>query len=55
MTNAIRTVGYFFKLNTVKNIKVTFMSIDNLINSLKNLDLSTYPDKEIRTLLGGNR
>lgn len=52
MTNAIRTVGYFFKLNTVKNIKVTFMSIDNLIDSLKNLDLSTYPDKEIRTLLG---
>lgn len=28
------------------------MSIDNLIDSLKNLDLSTYPDKEIRTLLG---
>ena len=28
------------------------MSIDNLIDSLKNLDLSTYPNKEIRTLLG---
>ena len=27
------------------------MSIDNLIDSLKNLDLSTYPDKEIRSLL----
>lgn len=27
------------------------MSIDNLIDSLKNLDLSTYPEKEIRYLL----
>ena len=27
------------------------MSIDNLIDSLKNLDLSTYPNKEIRSLL----